>query len=176
MVEENGKWLGYIIPGTRGLKEFVGKSSSGRRVVVLYGHGGGYSFGDARQYLSYMRRWVECAKEAAIDLVFLSVEYPLSGEAPHPAQLNAFTAAYQYQLGIGVDSSNIVFMSDSAGGGLCTITAISLLQSPTDTPQPSACILISRLGLICPARSMITRVVMLLLRPISWTPTCSYQC
>jgi acetyl esterase/lipase len=143
LIEEKGKWSGFIIPGTRELTEFAGKSSSGRRVVVLYAHGGGYSFGDARQYLSYMRRWVECAKASGIDLVFLSVEYPLSGEAPHPAQLSSFTAAYQYLLGIGVSSSNVVFMGDSAGGGLCTITALSLLQSPTNTPQPSACILIS---------------------------------
>lgn len=143
LIEEKGKWTGYIIPGTRGLHEFAGESISGRRVIALYAHGGGYSFGDARQYLSYMRRWVECAKAAGIDLVFLSVEYPLSGEAPHPAQLNSFTAAYQYLLGIGIDSSNVVFMGDSAGGGLCTITAISLLHSPTNTPQPSACILIS---------------------------------
>ena len=143
LVEEQGKWKGYIIPGNRDLKYFARRSSSERRVVALYAHGGGYGWGEARQYLSYMRRWVECARAAKIDLVFLSVEYPLSGEAPHPAQLNSFTAAYQYLLGIGVDQSNIVFMGDSAGGGLSTLTAISLLRSPTRTPQPSACILIS---------------------------------
>jgi epsilon-lactone hydrolase len=141
LVEEKGKWKGYLIPGTRDLRDFTGNSSGGRRVIALYAHGGGYGWGEARQYLSYMRRWIECAKAAGIDLVFLSVEYPLSGEAPHPAQLHSFTAAYQYLLSLGIESSSIIFMGDSAGGGLSTLTAISLLHF--NTPQPSACILIS---------------------------------
>lgn len=143
-IEEEGKWKGYLIPGTRDLQDFAGKSiSTGRRVVALYAHGGGYGWGEARQYLSYMREWVKRAKLTGIELVFLSVEYPLSSQAPHPAQLECFTAAYNYLLGIGVDSSNIVFMGDSAGGGLSTLTAISLLRSSATNPQPSACILIS---------------------------------
>lgn len=140
-IEEDGKWKGYLIPGTRPLSSFAGNSSSGRHVVALYAHGGGYGWGEARQYLTYMERWVSCAEAAGIDLVFLSVEYPLSGEAAHPAQLHSFKNAYRYLLSIGIEPSNIVFMGDSAGGGLSTLTAISLLQSTT--PQPSACLLIS---------------------------------
>jgi acetyl esterase/lipase len=88
LIEEKGKWKGYIIPGTRDIKYFARKSSTERRVVALYAHGGGYGWGEARQYLSYMRRWVECARAAKVDLVFVSVEYPLSGEAPHPEFLH----------------------------------------------------------------------------------------
>lgn len=44
------------------------------------------------------------------------VETALSTTASHPAQLNAFLAAYRYLLDSGIDSRNIVFMGDSAGG------------------------------------------------------------
>jgi acetyl esterase/lipase len=40
----------------------------------------------------------------------------LSTEKSHPAQLNAFTQSYQFLLDSGIESGNIIFMGDSAGG------------------------------------------------------------
>lgn len=68
-------WTGYIIPGTRSLKEFVIDSSNRFRCVAIYAHGGGYARGEAKMYLNYMERWTQFASEAGLDLTFLSVEY-----------------------------------------------------------------------------------------------------
>lgn len=136
-------WTGYVVPGTSNLFD---PSLSGRKqCVALYAHGGGYIWGEARQYLNYMERWIRVAKAAGISLTFLSVEYrmfflsqstifgalyrhigfflmvvkwhlALSTEAKHPAQLQSFNMGYRYLLANGIPPQNIVFMGDSAGG------------------------------------------------------------
>lgn len=68
-------WTGYVIPGRRFLSDFTSESPDLKRCVVLYAHGGGYAWGEARQYLNYMERWVLAASKLGIDLAFLSVEY-----------------------------------------------------------------------------------------------------
>lgn len=114
-------WTGYFVPGSASAKEIALDCSAApptqrRNCVVLYAHGGGYARGEARMYLNYMERWIARGAEAGLDVAFLSVEYPLTTDAPHPAQRDAFLGAYRYLLDQGVPASRIVFMGDSAGG------------------------------------------------------------
>ncbi|KAF4996271.1 hypothetical protein FDECE_12515 [Fusarium decemcellulare] len=115
-----------------------------KRCVALYAHGGGYARGEANMYVDYMERWVAVAKESGLDLVFLSVEYripALSTESPHPSQVRAFVSTYRKLLDDGFRPENMVFMGDSAGGGLCVLSAIELRK--LGLPQPAASVLIS---------------------------------
>ncbi|PYH81918.1 alpha/beta-hydrolase [Aspergillus uvarum CBS 121591] len=132
------KFTGYVIPGTAELRA---KPNHKRQCVVIYAHGGGYARGEARMYLNYMDRWVTGAAKEGLELVFLSVEYPLTHEATQPAQQQAFLQAYQYVLGCGISPCNIVFMGDSAGGGLCILSCLAAKQD--HLPQPAGTVLIS---------------------------------
>ena len=68
-------WKGYLIPGTENLQRFAKVPQNENRKVVLYAHGGGYARGEARMYIPYMERWIRCASEQDLEIVFLSVEY-----------------------------------------------------------------------------------------------------
>lgn len=68
-------WTGYVVPGTRDLKDTIIQTGDIQRGVVVYAHGGGYARGEARMYLNYMERWVKVAKQAGLELTFLTVEY-----------------------------------------------------------------------------------------------------
>ncbi|KAF7527642.1 hypothetical protein PCG10_002606 [Penicillium crustosum] len=114
---EGANWKGYIIPGSCTLLD---NDDEYKYIIILYAHGGGYVRGEARQYLNYMERWINAAAGKGIKLIFLSVEYPLSTEAAHPAQRTSFLDGYQYLLDEGVPANKIIFMGDSAGGRLMT--------------------------------------------------------
>ncbi|KAL2785973.1 alpha/beta-hydrolase [Aspergillus keveii] len=132
------EFTGYVIPGTA---ELAVAPEDRRRCVIIYAHGGGYARGEARMYLNYMEEWVKGAAEVGLDLVFLSVEYPLTHEAPQPAQQEAFLSAYRYVLDIGISSRNVIFMGDSAGGGLCVLSLLN--ANRTTLPQPAGSVLVS---------------------------------
>jgi hypothetical protein len=72
---EADDFTGYLIPGTRCVGDIVAIPKKVAKCVALYAHGGGYARGEAKMYISYMQRWVRSAKNAGLDLVFLSVEY-----------------------------------------------------------------------------------------------------
>lgn len=65
----------------------------------------------------------------------------LSSEAPHPAQRNAFIAAYRELLAMKIPASKIVFMGDSAGGGLSILSALRVQEEGLS--QPAGSILVS---------------------------------
>ncbi|KIX09202.1 uncharacterized protein Z518_00281 [Rhinocladiella mackenziei CBS 650.93] len=131
----------YLIPGTRELSDYARPVDEKQRCVVLYAHGGGYARGEARMYVNYMERWIASSAQANLDLAFFTVEYPLSTKESHPAQRNAFIQAYRHLLDNGVAAETVVFMGDSAGGGLCILTGFELKR--LDLPQPAATVLIS---------------------------------
>lgn len=69
--------VAYLIPGEVELPSFSSTQSEQResRCIALYAHGGGYARGEARMYVDYMERWVKVAKNAGLNLLFVSVEY-----------------------------------------------------------------------------------------------------
>ncbi|OAP57404.1 hypothetical protein AYL99_08142 [Fonsecaea erecta] len=137
----DGSVPAYLIPGRRELAEFAVPNPKRQQCVVIYAHGGGYARGEARMYLRYMERWVREASKENLDLVFVSVEYPLSVKESHPAQKNAFLQVYRYVLDQNIPPERIVFMGDSAGGSLCLLAEMDL--NALNLPQPAATILIS---------------------------------
>ncbi|KAF5857630.1 hypothetical protein ETB97_005483 [Aspergillus alliaceus] len=134
-------WSGYVIPGTKNLKDLQFSDLNPNTCIAIYAHGGCYARGEARMYLNYMKRWTQGAAAVGLDITFLSVEYPLSDEAPHPAQREAFLKAYQYVLDQGIPAHNVIFMGDSAGGGLCVLSAFEAKRQ--GLPQPAGSVLIS---------------------------------
>ena len=94
------------------------------RPAVYYVHGGGMVMGSNRG--SDMNKALDLAEE--LDLVFVSVEYRLAPEHPHPVPVNdcyaglVWTAEHAGELGI--DPARIVIAGASAGGGLAASTAL----------------------------------------------------
>jgi acetyl esterase/lipase len=106
------------------------------RKTVFYIHGGGFVLGGAGYCVTFanmIARETGCAVVAA--------DYRLAPEHPFPAALNDVYAAYRELLKQGKPPSDIIFLGDSAGGGLC----LSLCRKLKDTvvPLPSAIVLLS---------------------------------
>ncbi|MBW2281583.1 MAG: alpha/beta hydrolase [Deltaproteobacteria bacterium] len=104
--------------------------------VVLYLHGGGYVFGSPRTHADIIARLA-----AQVPARVLAVEYRLGPEFPFPAAHDDCLAAYRWLVAQGTDPSRIVLAGDSAGGGLCTGTLLSLREARE--PQPAGALLIS---------------------------------
>ena len=107
-----------------------------RQGVILYLHGGGYTFGD----LDYAKGFgstlaVECGVK-----VFCPA-YRLAPEAPYPAALDDALAAYDYLLSKGYDSQHITLCGESAGGGLCYALCLKLKEK--NLPMPASIVAIS---------------------------------
>jgi acetyl esterase/lipase len=93
------------------------------RAALLWIHGGGMLFGDARQDEAM------CAGTAAdLGIVVVSANYRCAPEHPFPAPLDDVTAAWRWTLAhaeeLGIDPERIAIGGGSAGGGI----AASLVQ------------------------------------------------
>jgi acetyl esterase/lipase len=88
--------------------------------AILYFHGGGYVIGSSQSHTPIVAKFVQGSGTSA--LVF---DYRLAPEHPFPAGLEDALAAYRYLLAEGIDPARIVFMGDSAGGGLCLATLLA---------------------------------------------------
>lgn len=87
--------------------------------ALIYYHGGAYMAGSI---VSNRPLAVDFAKSTGKNV--LSFEYRLAPENPHPAALLDGLLAYRYVLDLGIDPSKIVFVGESAGGGLEIATAM----------------------------------------------------
>lgn len=104
--------------------------------VILYFHGGGYISGTCRDHRSIVSKFVNGSGVGA-----LLFEYRLAPEHPYPAALDDAVAAYQWLLVQGLSPANIVFMGDSAGGGLYLATLLALRDQ--GIPLPAAAVALS---------------------------------
>jgi monoterpene epsilon-lactone hydrolase len=87
--------------------------------VILYLHGGGYVAGSAKAYRGFASQLASRTRRPVFVL-----DYPLAPEATVPAAPNAVMAAYEWLRANG--SERIVFVGDSAGGGLSLVTLARL--------------------------------------------------
>lgn len=101
--------------------------------VILYFHGGGYVSGTCNSHRAITAKFV---KESQIGALLF--EYRLAPEYPYPAALEDSLAAYQWLLNNGSTPANIVFVGDSAGGGLCLATLLALRDQ--NVPLPAAAV------------------------------------
>ena len=107
-----------------------------RQGVILYLHGGGYTYGDleyAKGFASTLA--VECGVRV------LCIAYRLAPENPYPAALDDALEAYQYLLSKGYTSKQITLCGESAGGGLCYALCLKLKEC--GMAQPASVLTIS---------------------------------
>jgi monoterpene epsilon-lactone hydrolase len=97
--------------------------------IILYFHGGGYVSGSCNTHRAITAKFVK-----AIGVGALLFEYRLAPEHPYPAAINDSLAAYQFLLNEGISPDNIVFMGDSAGGGLLLGALLALKDQGKQLP------------------------------------------
>src|SRR5262249_44934944 len=100
--------------------------------TMLYFHGGGYAF-----YAKSHGQLIALVAEASAARLF-ALNYRLTPEHPHPAQIEDAVAAYRWLLSTGIHPSSIILAGDSAGGHLTLMTLLELRK--LRMPQPSLAI------------------------------------
>ena len=113
--------------------EFVKISGVENDRVILYFHGGGYVMGSARAHRAIVAKFV---KGSGINA--LTFDYRLAPEHPFPAALNDSVKIYSWLLSRKISPRNIVFVGDSAGGGLCLATLLSVRDRNMPLPAAAA--------------------------------------
>jgi acetyl esterase/lipase len=106
--------------------------------VLLYLHGGGYTFGSPATH-----RAVAAHLAARVGAVCQVIDYRLAPEHPYPAAVEDALAAYRELVDWPHSPRQIAVAGDSAGGGLALALALRIRQLAL--PQPVAIGLISPL-------------------------------
>lgn len=107
-----------------------GKKNKGNaNKTILYFHGGAYVSGPS---ILHWRMLCHICCDSGYD--GLLVNYRLAPEHPYPAGLSDMESAYEYLLKKR-DSGDIVFMGDSAGGGLALALAMKLRDDGKPLPR-----------------------------------------
>ena len=101
--------------------ELIQSGKSDRRRLILYFHGGGYVMGSIRTHLAIAARFVKCSGINA-----LLFDYRLAPEHPFPAALEDALQIYTGLLNRHFSPDKMVFMGDSAGGGLCLAALLAI--------------------------------------------------
>jgi len=116
--------------------EWIAPSNTAKDRVILYFHGGGYATGSCKAHRGIVAKFVNGSGIAA--LVF---DYRLAPEHPFPAALDDSLAAYRWLLDQGIAPAHIVFVGDSAGGGLGLAALLALKDK--NIPLPKAAVALS---------------------------------
>lgn len=116
--------------------EWVTPKGAARDKVILYFHGGGYVIGSCLGHRAIVSKFVKNSGTPA--MVF---NYALAPEHPFPAALNDAVAAYQWLLKQDIDPKKVVFVGDSAGGGLCLAVLLALRDQ--NIPLPGGAVAMS---------------------------------
>jgi acetyl esterase/lipase len=113
--------------------EWIFYTAAQKDRVILYFHGGGYVTGTCQSHRAIVAKFVKNSGVAA-----LLFEYRLAPEHRFPAALDDALAAYSWLLDQGMGNSNIVFVGDSAGGGLVLAALLALRDQ--GMPLPAAAV------------------------------------
>ncbi|WP_448110996.1 alpha/beta hydrolase [Pseudomonas lini] len=104
--------------------------------VLLYLHGGGYTFGSAQAYRPLVSQLAARSR-----IRTLCIDYRLAPEYPFPAAIEDALDVYRALLENGVNAEHLVLAGDSAGGGLCM--ALMLAAKAAGLPLPAAAVVMS---------------------------------
>ncbi|RIB18306.1 Alpha/Beta hydrolase protein [Gigaspora rosea] len=111
--------------------------------VILHIHGGGYFVGSPESFRGLTFKYAEYAKARVF-----SIDYRLAPQNQFPASLCDSVAAYLYLLNPGLEAGfkpinpkKIVFMGESAGGGLALATLLFLRDA--ELPLPGGAVVLS---------------------------------
>lgn len=114
----------------------VEPESDARPGTLLYFHGGSFVAGSPQTALCLTASLVARTRMRAI-----SVDYRLAPEHPFPAGIEDCMAAYRALLDGGAHADSIVFVGESAGGGLTVTT--TLAARAARLPVPAAIVAFS---------------------------------
>jgi len=116
--------------------EWIRPAGARRDTVLLYLHGGGYVIGSPRSH----RHLAEAIARAA-GVSCLLPDYRLAPEHPFPAAVDDALAAYRALIEQRkIAPGSIAIAGDSAGGGLTTVTLLSIRQAGLPMPGAAVCI------------------------------------
>ncbi|CAN5246803.1 alpha/beta hydrolase [soil metagenome] len=101
--------------------------------AVLYLHGGGYCMGSLTSQRDLVGRLA-----LASGIAFISLDYRLAPEHPHPAALDDAVAAYRDLRASGFGAHQLALAGDSAGAGLVFATTLALRSAGEDVPAALA--------------------------------------
>ncbi len=104
--------------------------------VIYYVHGGGYTIGSPESH-----RVMTAALAEMSGFSVFSLDYRLSPEHKFPAPIDDAFNAYRWLLAEGLSPQDIIFVGDSAGGGLL-LSLMLKLKSLGET-LPNAAVLFS---------------------------------
>lgn len=121
-------WTEQRVPGTPGnpdVRVYLINAKPGTvRPGIVYMHGGGFVFGDARSTLRELQ--LLCT---ALDCCVVSVDYRLAPETRYDGSIEDNYAAlrwtFTHAAEIGVDPARIAVMGESAGGGHAALLALA---------------------------------------------------
>jgi len=123
-----GNVVKRAIPGRNGAPDvaihIINGGRSGARPAILHMHGGGYIMGSAAMSFPHL-----IPMSQALDCLIVSVDYRLAPATPFPGSLEDNYAAllwlYKNAKELGVDTSRIAVLGESAGGGHAVMLAIA---------------------------------------------------
>ncbi|MFT5869367.1 MAG: monoterpene epsilon-lactone hydrolase [Paracoccaceae bacterium] len=115
---------------------WVGRQGQAKDGVILYLHGGAFVLGSHRSY-----RHLVAIIAAEAGMAGYLPEYRLAPEHRYPAALEDAMSVYGGLLEDGFEPDEIVFVGDSAGGGL--ILSLLHLLGVEEMPMPRAVALMS---------------------------------
>jgi monoterpene epsilon-lactone hydrolase len=104
--------------------------------AIFYTHGGGYVSGNCVDHRMHVARFVQATGVGA-----LLYDYRLAPEHPFPAAMEDTLTAYRWLLDQGVSPANIIIVGESAGGGLCLASLLSIRDE--GLPLPAAGVALS---------------------------------
>jgi monoterpene epsilon-lactone hydrolase len=103
--------------------------------TILYLHGGSYVAGSINSHRSIATSIAISARARA-----LIIEYRLAPEFPFPAAIEDAKSAYDWLRANGISPKEIIFVGDSAGGGLA-LALLNLINLKADTmPAMAICL------------------------------------
>jgi epsilon-lactone hydrolase len=120
------------IEGIYAVERLVRQARTDR--CVLYFHGGGYAFGSEPLVRDFTWR-LGAATRASV----LYFDYRLAPEHPFPAAVEDASKVYRWLSG-RIDPSRIVFIGDSAGGGLVLATLYKMRDEGFALPRAAVAI------------------------------------
>ena len=118
------------------LSEWIIPDKAAEDKLIFYIHGGGYVSGSCNDHRAIVAKITK-----RLGITTLLYEYGLAPENPFPAGLNDSLNVYKAVLKKGYKPENIIFMGESAGGGLCLALLIALKDK--NIPMPKAAVAIS---------------------------------
>ncbi len=125
------------LTGTEGRQaEWLIPTDSLKDKVILYTLGGGYVSGSCKDHRAMVAKITKGSQVRT-----LLFDPRLAPEHPFPAALEDALCAYAWLLTQGIPACNILFVGESAGGGLCLATLLALRDQ--DLPLPAAAVAMS---------------------------------